>query len=206
MKVQVGAVLASNRVLAVLLCSVAFAGFAQDGALDAPRPAVVVYFSNPASERVWPAVDAAFAEELAQRGGELMLPANLLLVTSSSLHLNSEFGRLITVHLQGRCDVAEQAFRPVGRGPLGWVPEVSGEIQPFVYVNCDRLAQYLRPRLLGMNDDQRNNAMGTAIARIMLHEWLHITLQTAEHTSHGIRRAELSANDLITPVAPTPGN
>jgi hypothetical protein len=57
-----------------------------------------------------------------------------------------------------------------------------------------------------MNDEQRNNAIGTAIARIMLHEWLHITLQTAEHTSHGIRQAELSANDLITPVAPTPGN
>jgi hypothetical protein len=206
MKVREIAFWAVKWLPAVFLCAAALAGFAQDAVVRAPRPAVVVYFSNPASEGVWQAVEDAFAKEQAQHGGELMLPPDLQLVAASSLHLNSEFGRLITVHLQGRCDVAEQAFRPVSRGPLGWVPEVSGEIQPFVYVNCDRLAQYLRPRLLGMNGQQRTSAMGTAITRIMLHEWLHITLQTAEHTSHGIRRAELSANDLIAPVTAMPGN
>jgi hypothetical protein len=76
------------------------------------------------------------------------------------------------------------------------VLDVSGEIQPFVYINCDRVAQFLNPTTLGMNDDQRREAMARAISRIAIHEWIHIDAQSARHASHGIRQAELSGAEL----------
>jgi hypothetical protein len=39
-----------------------------------------------------------------------------------------------------------------------------------------------------------------------MHEWLHISLQTDVHTNRGVRRAELSANDLIAPANPPTGD
>jgi hypothetical protein len=155
---------------------------------------------------VWPAIADAFRRETARESSEYSLPADLQLLPATALQPHPEFGRVVQVHLRGRCDVAEQAYRPLGRGPLGWVLDVSGEIQPFVYVDCERLVQILNPKTLGMNDAERADAMATAIARITVHEWLHITLQSTAHTAHGIRRAELSANDLVTPSTSGAGN
>lgn len=169
------------------------------GETDTPKPAVVVYFSNPKSETMWPALAEAFPQEAAQAA--VAMPAGLQLMDASLLGPHAEFGRLVQVHLLGRCDVAEQAFRPLARGlfggPLGWVLRVDGEIQPYVYVDCERLSQYLDAKVLGMSAEQRQQAMVTAIARIMVHEWLHITLQTADHTEHGIRQAELTVDELV---------
>lgn len=163
------------------------------------RPTIVFFFDDPASASIWPAVQSAFLDETAEEQVSYPLPSNLELVSATSLKPGVEFGRTIQVHLLGRCDVAEQAYRPLRPGPLGWVYNVSGEIQPFVYADCNRLAQFLNTKLLGMSDEQRNDAMARAIARIAMHEWLHITLQDAAHTEHGIRRAELTADDLVRP-------
>jgi hypothetical protein len=176
------------------------AASADDGAAHPLKPAVVFYFDNPASAQAWPAIMDAVQREAAER--EYSLPTDIQLLQATDLRPGSEFGKVIEVHLLGRCDVVEQAYRPLARGPLGWVLRVDGEIQPFVYVDCERLAQFLDPKTLGMSDSQRSDAMATAIARITVHEWLHITLQNAGHTAHGIRRAELSANDLVTSSSP----
>jgi len=173
---------------------------ADDGVGPPLKPAIVFYFDTPSSAQAWPAIMGAVRREVA--GSEYSLPADIDLLPATDLRPGSEFGKVIEVHLRGRCDVAEQAYRPVARGPLGWVLRVGGEIQPFVYVDCERLAQFLDPKMLGMSDSQRSDAMATAIARITVHEWLHITLQSAGHMSHGIRRAELSANDLVTTGSP----
>jgi hypothetical protein len=188
--------------------------FAENSSLASTRssnahtlnPAVIFYFDSPASSQVWPAIRDAFRQETAHESRESLLPDTLQLLPATDLRPDSEFGQVIQVHLRGRCDVVEQAYRPLGPGPLGWVFRVSGEIQPFVYVDCERLAQVLNPKTLGMDDAQRANAMATAIARITMHEWLHITLQSATHTSHGIRRAELSVNDLVEPSASSGGD
>ncbi|MBB6145475.1 hypothetical protein HNQ77_003436 [Silvibacterium bohemicum] len=170
------------------------------------HPAVVFSFDTPASAGIWPSIAQAFAREALDPRQNYPLPADTELLPAFALHPGSEFGRAIQVHLLGRCDVAEQAFRPLGPGPLGWVRSVSGEIQPFVYVDCARLAQFLDAKVLGMDDEQRVAAMSTAIARITIHEWLHITLQSAAHTDHGIRRAELTPDDLVQLAPSSAGN
>jgi hypothetical protein len=190
----------------VIVFAASFSASAEDVSAHSPQPAVIFYFDDPASAAVWPAIADAFHRETARESSEYPLPADLQLLPATALHQGSEFGQVVQVHLRGRCDVAEQAYRPLGHGPLGWVLRVSGEIQPFVYVDCERLVQFLNPKTLGMDDAQRTDAVATAIARITMHEWLHITLQSDVHTSHGIRRAELSADDLVTASSGAAGN
>jgi len=158
--------------------------------------AVVFYADSPVEAAVWPSLHDAFHSEVLREASEYPLPSDVEAMRGSSVLEGQQFGRIIQVHLIGRCDVVQQAYQPVQRGPLGWVLDVSGEVQPFVYISCERLAQFLNPTTLGMNDDQRREAMTRAISRIAIHEWIHIDAQSARHTNHGLRQAELSGYDL----------
>ena len=100
------------------------------------------------------------------------------------------------VKLLGRCDVLPQSEHP-SRGPLGWVPLVSGTIQPFISIDCARIADVLRPAAAGLNKQDRQYMMDQAIAHVLIHEWNHIATQSTRHSSHGISQAYLSVNDLI---------
>jgi hypothetical protein len=106
------------------------------------------------------------------------------------------FSRIISVKLLGRCDVLPQTDHPA-KGPLGWVPLVSGTIQPFISIDCTRIAEVLRPAAAGLSKQDRQYVMDQAIAHVLIHEWNHIATQSAHHTSRGISQAYLSVNDLI---------
>jgi hypothetical protein len=158
--------------------------------------AIVFYADRDVRETIWPTLFDAFHRELVREEREYPLPEDAQLIRANSLAPGQEFARVIDVRLIGRCDVVQQAYRPIRRGPVGWVLKVSGEIQPFVYVDCTRLAHYLNPVTLGMNEEQRRTAMTHAISRIAIHEWIHIDAQSADHKNHGIRKAELAPDDL----------
>ena len=167
------------------------------------QTAVVFYGDRHLGESLWTTLFDAFRAEAAEERQEYPLPENFELVRASELAKGQEFGGLIEVRLIGRCDVAEQAYRPLPKGPLGWVVRASGEIQPFIYVDCGRLAHYLGPATQGLNEDQRAAAMARAISRVAIHEWIHIDTQSAQHEGHGVRQAELSSHDLIHDLAGT---
>lgn len=108
----------------------------------------------------------------------------------------------ITVYLLGECKVAltpqPDLFHPVTTsGPLGWVLAQNGQIQPFVHVDCKRIGQFLGQHSLGLTGDQRQRQMANAMARVILHEWIHIATQDAHHAKHGIAKAEFSIDDLL---------
>jgi hypothetical protein len=107
------------------------------------------------------------------------------------------FSHVISVKLLGRCDVLPQTNRPELTGPLGWVLLVSGEIQPYVSIDCTRIAQVLRPAVASLNKEDRRYAMMQAIAHVLIHEWIHIATQSDAHGRRGIMQAYLSANQLI---------
>ncbi len=165
---------------------------------DQPSPstAIVFYADHDVQDTMWPGLFDAFQREVAREEREYPLPADAQPIQATSFEPGQEFAQIIEVRLIGRCDVVQQAYRPLRRGPLGWVLRVSGEVQPFVYVDCARLAQVLNAKTLGMNEEQRKNAMAEAISRITIHEWIHINSQSGDHESHGIRKPELSADDL----------
>jgi hypothetical protein len=74
---------------------------------------------------------------------------------------------------------------------------VSGDIQPYIFIDCDRLSQFLRPVAAGTNSSCRKQMMAQAIAHVLLHEWNHVATQSSAHDKHGLYQAYLSVNDLI---------
>jgi hypothetical protein len=189
---------ASTAIYCPLLFSlICFSHQIAAGQVSSPPKTAVVFYADPqVEESIWPSLFDVFQSEVAQEESEYALPREIEPVRGSALRPGQEFDQVIEVRLIGRCDVVQQAYRPMHRGPLGWVLKVSGEIQPFIFIDCERLAQFLDAATLGMNKEQRSEAMARAISRIAIHEWIHIDAQSARHESHGIRQAELSSREL----------
>jgi hypothetical protein len=184
--------------LIFLLLVVPFAICPRHASGQGSSQTAVVFYADPhVAEPMWASLFDAFRAEVAEERQEYPLPEDFALVRATALATGQEFAGIVEVRLIGRCDVAEQAYRPLPHGPLGWVVRTSGEIQPFIFVDCARVAQYLGPSTLGLNENQRRAAMARAISRIAIHEWIHIDTQSDRHESRGIRQPELTSQDLI---------
>ncbi len=157
---------------------------------------LVFYADKQVSDTLWPSLFSTIQDDLA-KGGYGIADHAPRLMRESDLFPGEEFGRVVEVKLLGRCDVAQQAYRPLKPGPLGWVLRVHGEIQPYIYIDCTRMAQFLDPTTLGMSDEQRRRAMSQAISHVLVHEWIHIATQNSGHTAHGISEAQLTASTLV---------
>ncbi len=162
---------------------------------------VLVFYAQPeVSENMWPTLFQILRADLYD---EAQLPKDLALEQNAAFFRGGDdlqgvtFSRIISVKLLGRCDVLPQSNRPSLGGPLGWVMMVSGKIQPFVSIDCARIAQVLRPAVPGMNKQDRQDAMMQAVAHVLIHEWSHIVSQSPTHTPRGITQAELSVHELI---------
>jgi hypothetical protein len=116
------------------------------------------------------------------------------LVLETSEIAGREFANLIVVHMIGTCQPLRTrgtAWRPQ---PLGWVREVDGIFLPFVFVDCDRVAEVASRVGAGVVSEQEYAA---ALAKVIRHELRHILLNTATHEREGEHKASLSAGDLI---------
>jgi hypothetical protein len=172
-------------------------------ALYAQRPgtALVFYAQPQVSEDMLPSLFQIVRADLASGDSELAngvaLDKDPIMVRGNEDLRGVTFSHVISVKLLGRCDVLPQTNRPELTGPLGWVLLVSGEIQPYVSIDCTRIAQVLRPAVASLSKEDRRYAMMQAIAHVLIHEWIHIATQSDAHGRRGIMQAYLSANQLI---------
>ena len=180
--------------------------FARSVVLHAQQSGVaIVFLAQPqVSGEFWPVLFQSLREDLEAGTGELpngfALDRNPSLLRPEDAVRGIQAASVIEVRLLGRCDVLPQADRPWRRasaGPLGWVQRAGGEIQPFIFIDCERLAQLLRQATLGLNQEERKQAMTQAIAHVVIHEWIHVATQSSSHSAHGIMRASLSARELM---------
>lgn len=163
---------------------------------QAAENTIVFYADKQVSDTLWQPLFSAIQDDLAKEN--YAVPDRTPhLMRGSELYPGEEFGHVVEVKLLGRCDVPQQAFRPLKPGPLGWVLRVQGKIQPYIYVDCTRMAQVLDPTTLGMSSQQRSRAMSQAISHVLVHEWIHITTQNSGHTAHGISEAQLTPSTLV---------
>lgn len=102
----------------------------------------------------------------------------------------------ISVFLHGDCTLLPGRRQWVA-GALGWVPVANGRTQPFIHVDCTRIAEMLAPLVLGMHRDRRNSVMAEAVVRVLIHEWVHVAMQTVRHTKEGITKSSFTAADLL---------
>jgi hypothetical protein len=162
----------------------------------------IVFYAQPrVSEDLWPVLFQVLRADLANGDGDLpngfVLDKQATFVRGDDNLRGIVFSKVVSVKLLGRCDVLPQAEHPSSSGPLGWVLRVSGKIQPFVSIDCTRLAQVLRPAAAGLNKQGHEYVMAQAIAHVLIHEWGHIATQSSSHSARGITQANLSLDELI---------
>jgi len=178
----------------------AMAGYASaQGFTTSPaRTTVVVFADQPMQEAQWSELFAALRAGLASGGAETeSLDDEAEFVRGDSAASGFRVQSAIVVYLHGDCNLVPLPRRTVYGVALGWVREVHGRIAPFAHVDCTRIGQVLGAQALGMGADRRKTVMAGAIARVIVHEWIHIAAQSSSHTERGIEKAQYGVTDLM---------
>ena len=155
---------------------------------------VIVDFPSPACSGFWPALQS----ELQRSAIPHVLTGSVLWITRDEFQKGMEFKRAYQILFHGDCGMgAPSNSQEQPRGPLGWVLMVSDQIQPFVYVDCDRVREMLRRDLRDKATAERRRIFARAILRIVVHEMTHIATQSPLHEARGLQKAQVSSSDLL---------
>jgi hypothetical protein len=164
--------------------------------------------ARPLTDQQWSALVAALREELSSSSPEIRAlnekianPASPVeIIRGDRIVAGISVENPITVLLQGDCTIHPHSplilFDPAS-GTLGWVRSDHGLIEPFVHVECNPLAQMLATKAYGRDQIYRDELLATAIARVILHEWIHIANQSPHHASQGLAKAQFGPADLL---------
>jgi hypothetical protein len=172
-------------------------GLAQTPALPAPHTTFVIFAERGMHDGEWVALVAALKRTLtAGAESTSAVTGGVDFIRGDEVVPGLRVDKSITVYLHGDCTLVPQPWRAV-QGALGWVPRVHGRIEPFVHVECERIVQMLGPLALGMSNNRRNTVMGEAMARVILHEFVHIATQSSSHTAHGVSKSKFGVADLL---------
>ena len=181
--------------LMLLACVLTLTANAQQSGTE-----IIFYAQSQTGDELWHALFQSLRADLAAGAGEAN---NVVLDQKPTLFLRRDFvpgtsfDSILQVELRGRCDFVPQKYHTFPDGPLGWVPITSGHIQPFISIDCTRLAQLLERAAFGLNKEERRHVMAQAIARVLIHEWIHIETQRSSHDTQGIMKASISAEELM---------
>ena len=105
---------------------------------------------------------------------------------------------LAVVTFKGRCDAANLLPNRTSPGALGWTHVSDGIILPFSDVDCDRIRIFVQRELLSVAPEDREDAFGRAVARVLAHELYHIFANTSKHGSCGVGKAAYTVQELLS--------
>jgi hypothetical protein len=111
----------------------------------------------------------------------------------------------IYVKIHGPCHITNLKSTDVNH-PMGWVDRVDGEMLSIIHVDCSRIGEALCRIVVNPQSNQTRQLMARAIARVIRHEWHHLTLNTANHEKEGDYKASLRAEELAAPFQTSPPN
>jgi hypothetical protein len=151
---------------------------------------LIAQFDHSPDPPIWKALVGDLTGDVALDGRRLEL------IRQTKETEGRSFADLIVVSMIGKCQPLSGP-RPDWRPqPLGWVHRESGTFMPFVFVDCDRVAEAVSRHVNGFVSDRE---YVTALERVIRHELRHILLATAAHEDAGDYRASLSPEDLVRP-------
>jgi hypothetical protein len=113
-------------------------------------------------------------------------------------HGDEVSAQLAVIRFKGKCDVSHLEPTDGYSGPLGWTHLTDGVILPFSSINCDGIRIFTRRGLLGIDPENREEAYGRALARVLAHELYHILANTTTHATWGIARAAYTVHELLS--------
>jgi hypothetical protein len=154
-----------------------------------PTTAVLLKFQAPVPEGFWQTLKTDL--ESLEAPGLMREPPFWL--KQEEFYPGMDFPEIVQVHLEGDCWSGEQHARGTRPGPLGWVYQVEGRIQPFVFVDCGRITKTLEGELRGKTACERREKLASAISRVIAHELMHIATQDARHRE---QKPYLSSREL----------
>lgn|SRR5437016_2223286 len=192
--------LESALISSLILFTTEIASAAGPPSARASRTAVLLDFSSSVPESFWEALET----ELERSEMTKLLQSPIVLMKREQFQKGMEFTEVLQVRLQGDCAGTGGGadYTASASGPLGWVYVVSGQIQPFAFVNCNRVGQAVRPALRNEARAERRQKMARAIARIIGHELTHIITQDTGHTGIGVQKAYLTPANLVQDALP----
>ena len=159
---------------------------------------LVIFADRRMEDRQWNALFDALRRDLADPAAETRgLADDYQIVRGDTMQPGMDVEAPIVVYLHGECNLVPLPRRAAHGEPLGWVWRRHGQIEPFAHVDCTRIGQVLGTQTLGISQDRRNAVMAGAIARVILHEWIHIATQNPRHTERGITKAQFGVEDLM---------
>ncbi|MGB0050905.1 MAG: hypothetical protein WBQ02_01630, partial [Terracidiphilus sp.] len=162
------------------------------------RPVLLISSEHRMPEESWAALFAALRANLPEAAENVpAIEANPQFLRGDDPANADLAGPVITVYLVGDCypSVLQMPFPRGAR--LGWVSRVDGFIIPIIHVDCSQIRQEIAMQTQWMNCDERTAAMSQAIARVTLHEWVHVAAQRAAHGSSGVTKARFGVDDLL---------
>jgi hypothetical protein len=169
-------------------------------AARAPAPHMTLVFmaQHRMPEKLWGALFTALRANLPQLTAEIPdVDASPVLIRADALAHGDMPQEEITVYLRGDCEASPEAESFPGGVRLGWVIKAGKQIEPVIHVECTPIAQEISSRTEWMNRQQRDTAMADAMARVILHEWAHVAMQSAAHGRRGLTKAQFAVNDLL---------
>lgn len=189
-----------------LLCAILWAGRAASaqGATFAgpqttePHITLAIFADHRMEDRQWTALESALRSNLAEAVAESRATAGIPeIVRGDAVMPGVRLEKAIVVHLHGECNLVPLPKTTTDGLRLGWVLMAHGRIQPYIHVDCSDIGQVLGPQAWGEDRDRRNSVMAGAIARVILHEWIHIATQSPAHAERGLGKAQFGVADLM---------
>jgi hypothetical protein len=143
--------------------------------------------------------DEAVREALRDEVATIMAPIGLHFEWRS---LEQSTGRAVAVELvvvtfKGTCALNAAPERREASGALGWTHTSNGEVLPFADVDCDRISRLVSQGLCRLDPEDREEALGRAIGRVLAHELYHIFLRNGRHGSWGVAKPYHSSTELL---------
>ena len=169
---------------------------AESSAASPAGMTLVVFADRPMEGRQW----ASLSDELrrAATAETIIDDRNTLeILRGDAIRPGIRVDDLLVVYLHGDCRLELLPREKANGFTLGWVRRENGHIAPFIHVDCSRIAQVLEAQARGQSTEERNRMMARAVAQVVLHEWIHVARQSAEHGREGVTKANFGAADLV---------
>ena len=162
-----------------------------------PHTTIVVNGAEKLAPGEWDAFVAALRSNLRSAENAVAGIDNTPAILPDSEVVGLEMDDPLVVFLHGDCTPKLDSGTRFEGGRLGWVSDAHGSIEPFIHIECDSIVRMLEPVFFHLGRAKRINAMGEAMARTTLHEWVHVKRQQPGHDNDGIEKAYYSLRDLI---------
>src|SRR5215469_9033999 len=109
-----------------------------------PRITLVVFADKPMPAGEWEALFRDLRQDYSILAAETYFsPGGFDLVRGDALVPSIQTGSSISIYLHGDCTLLGQPGQSVPQGTLGWVLRNHGQIEPFIHIDCGRIAEML---------------------------------------------------------------